>query len=111
VNPFCQIEYLSSDNGVGTPCGKPAECGGAGYRTAICEEPPAELTLALVGLWWDAKGDWKRAHESAQQDGRPRGFVGSRLSTSQRGRSGQRGLLAPRKQASPPARTCESWNE
>jgi hypothetical protein len=19
-------------------------------------------------LWWDAKGDWKRAHESAQQD-------------------------------------------
>jgi hypothetical protein len=30
--------------------------------------PPAELTLALVGLWWDAKGDWTRAHESAQQD-------------------------------------------
>jgi hypothetical protein len=22
----------------------------------------------LLGLWWDAKGDWKRAHESAQQD-------------------------------------------
>jgi hypothetical protein len=31
-------------------------------------EPPAGLTLALVGLWWDGKGDWKRAHESAQQD-------------------------------------------
>ena len=31
-------------------------------------KPPAELTLALVGLWWDAKGDWTRAHESAQQD-------------------------------------------
>jgi hypothetical protein len=31
-------------------------------------EPPAGLTLALVGLWWDAKGDWKQAHESAQQD-------------------------------------------
>jgi hypothetical protein len=30
--------------------------------------PPSELTLALAGLWWDAKGDWKRAHESAQQD-------------------------------------------
>jgi hypothetical protein len=28
-------------------------------------EPPAGLTLALAGLWWDAKGDWKRAHESA----------------------------------------------
>jgi hypothetical protein len=31
-------------------------------------DPPAELPLALAGLWWDAKGDWKRAHESAQQD-------------------------------------------
>jgi hypothetical protein len=29
-------------------------------------EPPAGLSLALAGLWWDAKGDWKRAHESAQ---------------------------------------------
>jgi len=31
-------------------------------------EPPAGLTHALAGLWWDVKGDWKRAHESAQQD-------------------------------------------
>ena len=31
-------------------------------------KPPAGLTDALAGLWWDAKGDWKRAHESAQQD-------------------------------------------
>ena len=30
--------------------------------------PPQGLTLALAGLWWDAKGDWTRAHESAQQD-------------------------------------------
>ena len=30
--------------------------------------PPAGLTPALAGLWWDGKGDWKRAHESAQQD-------------------------------------------
>ena len=30
--------------------------------------PPAEVTLALAGLWLDAKGDWTRAHESAQQD-------------------------------------------
>ena len=32
-------------------------------------EPPAELSLALAGLWWDAKGDWKRAHESTHQGG------------------------------------------
>ena len=32
------------------------------------QEPPAELGPALAGLWWDAHGDWTRAHESAQQD-------------------------------------------
>jgi hypothetical protein len=32
------------------------------------EEPPGHLSLALAGLWWDAKGNWKQAHESAQQD-------------------------------------------
>jgi hypothetical protein len=37
------------------------------------DDPPAELTLALDGLWWDAKGDWTRAHESAQQDEGPEG--------------------------------------
>jgi hypothetical protein len=36
-------------------------------------KPPAGLSLALAGLWWDAKGDWKRAHESAQQDEGPEG--------------------------------------
>jgi hypothetical protein len=30
--------------------------------------PPAGLTLALAGLWWDGKDDWRRAHQSAQQD-------------------------------------------
>ena len=35
--------------------------------------PPSQLSLALAGLWWDAKGDWARAHESAQQDEGPDG--------------------------------------
>ena len=30
--------------------------------------PPEQLSFALAGLWWDAKGDWNWAHESAQQD-------------------------------------------
>lgn len=30
--------------------------------------PPGKLNLALTALWWDAKGDWKKAHEHAQQD-------------------------------------------
>jgi hypothetical protein len=28
--------------------------------------PPEELDVALQALWWDAKGDWGKAHECAQ---------------------------------------------
>jgi hypothetical protein len=35
--------------------------------------PPKELSPVLAGLWWDAKGDWTKAHESAQQDEGPAG--------------------------------------
>jgi hypothetical protein len=39
------------------------------FRNSLSQDqPPRELSLALAGLWWDAKGDWQRAHESAQQD-------------------------------------------
>jgi len=31
------------------------------------ERPPEDLTPALAALWWDAKGDWTKAHESAQR--------------------------------------------
>jgi hypothetical protein len=34
-------------------------------------DPPADLSPALAGLWWDAKGDWTMAHESAQKDKGP----------------------------------------
>ena len=37
-------------------------------QSLTATEPPTGLTHVLTGLWWDAKGDWKRAHESAQQD-------------------------------------------
>ena len=30
--------------------------------------PPSGLSMALQGLWWDAKGDWAKAHEAAQAD-------------------------------------------
>lgn len=39
------------------------------FRESLHEaRPPAGLDLALAGLWWDAKGEWAKAHESAQQD-------------------------------------------
>ena len=39
------------------------------FRNSLLSEPPPHhLSFALAGLWWDAKGNWKQAHESAQQD-------------------------------------------
>lgn len=30
--------------------------------TLTAEFPPATLSAPLCALWWDAKGDWQRAH-------------------------------------------------
>ena len=39
----------------------------AAFRASTAKsEPPAGLTEALQALWWDAKGDWARAHEHAR---------------------------------------------
>ena len=44
------------------------------FRDSLSDEqPPRALSVALAGLWWDAKGNWTRAHESAQQDEGPAG--------------------------------------
>src|SRR5215831_9667344 len=44
------------------------------FRKSLTDpEPPAAFSHALAGLWWDAKGNWTRAHESAQQDEGPAG--------------------------------------
>lgn len=36
--------------------------------TLTASSPPAGAGDALQALWWDAKGDWHRAHECAQRD-------------------------------------------
>jgi len=44
------------------------------FRDSLkADAPPPDLNAALGGLWWDAKGDWTRAHQSAQQDEGPEG--------------------------------------
>jgi|SRR5947209_1779036 len=33
------------------------------FRALVVQEvPPAGLSAPLAALWWDAKGDWTRAH-------------------------------------------------
>lgn len=35
----------------------------AEFRATLkLEEPPEGLTAPVAALWWDAKGDWARAH-------------------------------------------------
>jgi hypothetical protein len=35
--------------------------------------PPRDVSLPLQALWWDAKGDWAKAHQCAQADPGPTG--------------------------------------
>ena len=44
------------------------------FRNSLtANQPPKDLSLPLAALWWDAKGDWAKAHEFAQQDEGPAG--------------------------------------
>jgi hypothetical protein len=44
------------------------------FRASLQEDaPPHAVSLALQALWWDAKGDWDKAHECAQADPGPAG--------------------------------------
>jgi hypothetical protein len=38
------------------------------FRASLSGEvPPDSLTVPLAALWWDAKGDWTRAHEMVDE--------------------------------------------
>lgn len=44
------------------------------FRSSLDDAaPPEKLSHALTALWWDAKGNWERAHECAQEDEGPEG--------------------------------------
>jgi hypothetical protein len=46
----------------------------ASFRTSLDQPaPPNGLSFALQALWWDAKGDWTKAHEQAQAKEDPAG--------------------------------------
>src|SRR5215469_11298590 len=74
--------------------------------------PPAGADLALTGLWWDAKGNWERAHESAQQD---EGAAGSWVHAYLHRKEGDSSNAAYwyRRAGKPPARSSldQEWIE
>jgi len=39
------------------------------FKASIAEEqaPPAGLSIPLAALWWDAKGEWARAHSMVDE--------------------------------------------
>jgi hypothetical protein len=38
------------------------------FRSSLnSDRPPADASPVLVALWWDANGDWAKAHEIAQE--------------------------------------------
>jgi len=39
------------------------------------ESPPSGLSDPLVALWWDAKGDWARAHNLVDELETPEGMA------------------------------------
>jgi hypothetical protein len=39
------------------------------FRASLsASEPQAGASAALRALWWDAKGDWDKAHDAAQSE-------------------------------------------
>ena len=38
----------------------------AHFKQSVADAAPPTLPSAVQALWWDAKGDWNKAHECAQ---------------------------------------------
>jgi hypothetical protein len=46
------------------------------FKASIKEDaPPSELPAPLEALWWDAKGDWTRAHALVDELESPEGMA------------------------------------
>ena len=63
------------------------------FKLSLQEQTPPETSHALQALWYDAKGQWDKAHELAQQAPDPHRRLGPCLFTPSRRRRKQRRLL------------------
>lgn len=85
-------------------------------RASVAKDaaPPATLSGALRGLWYDARGDWNRAHECAQEEtGRDGSWVHAYLHRKEGDRSNAGYWYARARRSMPVANvTLEvEWNE
>lgn len=68
------LGHLASPSSAGNNCASIVGMDLDEFRASLADiTPPAGLGHALEGLWWDGKGEWTKAHESAQQDEGPAG--------------------------------------
>lgn len=48
----------------------------AEFRASLTQkEPPRDLSVPLTALWWDARGDWARAHGMVDDLSTPEGMA------------------------------------
>jgi hypothetical protein len=74
--------------------------------------PPKALSLGLTGLWWDGKGDWTKAHESAQLDEGPAGAWVHAYLHRKEGDASNAAYWYQRAGTSPSRKSLiEEWNE
>lgn len=43
----------------------------AEFKASLSSDAPPALTPPLLGLWYDARGDWDKAHQTVQNDDSP----------------------------------------
>ena len=74
--------------------------------------PPEGVSLALAALWWDAKGDWNKAHELAQEREDPAGNHVHAYLHRKEGDASNAGYWYRRAGASPSAASLDAeWQE
>ena len=83
------------------------------FADSIAEpQPPAGLSLALQALWWDAKGDWDKAHKHAQEGDDVAGMRVHAYLHRKEGDQSNAGYWYNRSKAPPPKLTLNAeWEE
>ena len=81
------------------------------FRATVAQgAPPEGISFALQTLWWDAKGDWDRAHQLRAAGRRQDRLGRARLSAPQGRRHAQRRrLVQPRRPRTATVSLDEEW--